>query len=210
MILSHENRFIFIHIHKAAGTSITRALLPHSADAVGGILRRLKKTPSAEKPPPTPLPPNITANELRQKMGAERFDTYFSFAFVRNPWDWTVSEYEYIRRSPDHAEHARVTGLASFADFVRWHCTEGRVLQESFVCDDDGRQLVDFVGRYERLRADFEHVCERIGIEATLPHLNSSPHRPYPDYYVPETRDLVARAFAADISRFAYQFDESP
>lgn len=210
MILSHEHRFIFIHVHKAAGTSITRALLPFSADAVGGILRRLKKKPSAAKPPPTPIPPNITASELIEKMGPDRFRSYFSFAFVRNPWDWTASEYEYIRRSPDHAAHEIVTKLGSFPAFVHWHCHERRILQESFVCDDEGKQLVDFIGRYERLEEDFRQVCTRIGIEAKLPHLNQSQRRPYPEYFDPETRELVARAYAADITRFGYRFDDTP
>ena len=30
MIISHSKKFIFIHIYKTAGTSISQALLPHA------------------------------------------------------------------------------------------------------------------------------------------------------------------------------------
>jgi len=42
-----------------------------------------------------PYHPHITASELISKIGKEDFDSYFSFAIVRNPWAWQVSQCEY-------------------------------------------------------------------------------------------------------------------
>ena len=68
--------------------------------------------------------------------------------------------------------------------------------------------IVDFVGRFEHLQRDFEHVCEVIGIEPPeLPHLKKSQRGPYQDYYTEETRSIIAQLFADDIQRFAYAFD---
>jgi hypothetical protein len=83
------------------------------------------------------------------------------------------------------------------------------VLQTDFVCSPSGELLVDYVGKYESLATDFRTICERIGIEPSLPHLNepSSAPRPYQEHYTPETVELVRRAFAPDIERFGYEFD---
>lgn len=64
----------------------------------------------------------------------------------------------------------------------------------------------DFVGRFERLNEDFQVVCERLGIQAQLPHVNASKHRHYTTYYDDYRRDLVAHHFKHDIERFGYRF----
>ncbi len=67
--------------------------------------------------------------------------------------------------------------------------------------------LVDFVGRFENLNADFETICARIGISASLPRINVSNVKPYQPYYNEETRELVRRTFDADIALFGYEFE---
>ena len=78
----------------------------------------------------------------------------------------------------------------------------------SMIVDEDGASIVDFVGRFENLQADFAAVCDRIGLHRTgLPHENRSDGRKaYRDYYSEETRDIVARYFKRDIERFGYEF----
>ena len=47
--------------------------------------------------------------------------------------------------------------------------------QSDFVCDADGRLLMDFVGRFETLQADFDAVCGSIGLPPTpIPHVNDN------------------------------------
>ena len=65
---------------------------------------------------------------------------------------------------------------------------------------------MDFVGRFENLEADFKTICDKVGITASLPHINKSDRRGYRDYYDPETRDITARLYAEDIERFGYTF----
>lgn len=51
--------------------------------------------------------------------------------------------------------------------FVRCQC--------DFICDSSGKQIVDFVGKYENLQEDFNYVCNQIGISPIkLPHINRS------------------------------------
>jgi hypothetical protein len=113
------------------------------------------------------------------------------------------------------------------------------VPQYDFLFDEQGRLLVDFVGRYESLQADFDTVCARLGIPPTpLPHENRSlAEKPrirtvkelttalrrwlwnlerrhtfphYTQYYDDESREFVAQLFRKDIETFEYSFGESP
>ena len=147
------------------------------------------------------------ASEIAADMGRDEFDSYFSFAIVRNPWDWQVSLYTYAIGNSDHYQHEKVKNFGSFDRYIRWRCERAVRHQRDFVCAADGEQLVDFVGRYENLQNDFNSICKRIGVAAKLPTLNVSKTKNYREYYDRETRELVGDAFAPDIELFGYEFD---
>jgi hypothetical protein len=67
--------------------------------------------------------------------------------------------------------------------------------------------LVDFVGHFETLDADFAQVCRRIGTTVRLPRLNSTVHADYRSYYSDRLAAEVGSYFAADAARFGYCFD---
>lgn len=192
MLLSLRHKFIFIHIYKAAGTSVTHALRPFAREP---LLRR-RSVPK--------LPDHITAEELRETIG-ELFDRCFKFAFVRNPWDWQVSLYHYMRQTRKHPQHLLVRGM-SFEDYIRWRVTEDKHLQKEFVTDAAGKTIVDFIGRFESLETDFAAICAKVGIAAALPHRNRSRHDDYRKYYDAATRELVAEHFRDDVELFGYSF----
>ena len=64
--------------------------------------------------------------------------------------------------------------------------------------------MADFIGRYERLDEDWEHLRRQFGFDA-LPHLNRSAHRDYRDAYDPEIARVAAHRFRQDIALFGYQ-----
>jgi hypothetical protein len=253
MLLSREHRFLFVHIYKTAGISVTTALMPYAAtprqltvertlnrvgltylnplvirrgssarDWVSNGLNNVFERMSFLDAHPQPVhDAHRTASDIAAQIGEEAFRSYFSFAFVRNPWDWQVSLYRFAQETVVNMRpllaHARGLGperriyaeLGSFDEYIRWRCADDVHLQKHWLFSSNGEQLVNYVGRYERLAADFSEVCTRIGISAELPRLNESPTkpRPYQDYYTPETIELVRRAFAADIEEFGYAFD---
>ena len=81
-------------------------------------------------------------------------------------------------------------------------------LQRFSLKDRDGNLLVDFVGRFESLGEDLAYICQRLGITASLPHINRSRHQDYRHYYDDRTANLVASHFREDIQRLGYIFDE--
>jgi hypothetical protein len=207
-LISHSKRFIFVHVPKAAGMSVTHALGRFDDYLIRKkIWRRLVR----------PLTPpslrqrvrrqfhvgHLTAQDIRAFV--PDFDGLFRFAFVRNPWDLHVSLYQYVRRTPVHPQHAFYKDK-TFEDYLSVQAAPAAGRQAHFLCDGSGALLVDFVGRFERLEDDFRSVCKKIGVEAELPHLNRSRRDTYRSYYTAATRELVARIDRRDIELFDYSF----
>lgn len=206
MLISHSKKFIFIHIYKNAGTSIANALMPHAAGRwqwlAGRMARKLNITGFGPKPYQT----HIKATELIDKMGREKYKSYFSFAVIRNPWDWQVSLYKYGLKEPTHFQRKLYKNFGSFENYIEWRVAEDVKFQKDFIFSEDGEQLVDFIGRFETIDTDFQKVCSRFGIVASLPKLNVSNTKPYRKYYNEKTIELVRQAFEPDISLFEYSF----
>jgi hypothetical protein len=207
MLISKNKHFIFIHIYKNAGTSISNALLPFTTTPLHRNFNKILKKVGVSIFDPQPYHAHIHAAELMRLIGRENFRSYFSFAFVRNPWDWQVSLYTYALKTPAHHQHEFTKKLGSFTAYLDWRCTEDIHFQKDFIYSPDGELLVNFVGRYEHLEADFREICIRIGISASLPHVNVSKEKPYQAYYTPGTIELVRKAFASDIETFGYDFE---
>lgn len=217
MLISHSHRFIFFHVAKTGGMSIRTALQKHCQEPERF---KIKRPPQEKGGQPNPfyevweaLLLHATAQDAQKELPKESFDSYYKFAFVRNPWDWQVSMYHFILSEPTHIKYQLVKEMGSFDAYLDWVVKTDRPypkgatrLQSTALTDGSGRLLVDFVGRYESLSQDFSQVCDRLQIDADLPHVNRSAHRDYRDYYDPRTRQLVADHFRADIDLFQYEF----
>src|SRR5690606_19997000 len=82
MILSHRYKFIFICNGKTGTSSIESVLLPYHEGhefevGVQGLFHKKHIPPTA----------------LKGILGERVWEEYFVFCFVRNPWDWFVSQY---------------------------------------------------------------------------------------------------------------------
>jgi hypothetical protein len=155
----------------------------------------------------------------------------FTFAFVRNPWDRLVSCYrDKIRGEVDGFTNFSVrAGVAicledfdaftpdmTFDDFVAAvasipdeNADAHFRSQSTFLTNEAGEIAIDFVGRYERLHADFNHVQRMVGLPPIeLPRLQAARNSArYADYYSPMTQRVVAQRFAEDIELFHYHFE---
>ena len=155
---------------------------------------------------------HVTCRKLVQALSAGQWENSFKFAFVRNPYTWMQSWYRYRQRDelkdPEHQFNDRYTGNMSFNEFVQvFHTREIMLKQSSFVTDLGGRLLVDFVGRYERLQADFDLVCERLGLPGrTLPRVNASGAASEVGERLDRASlDIINDYFAPDFELFGYE-----
>lgn len=211
MLISFQPTFLFIHIDKAAGTSIQRALQPFSAPRFDSRLRRrlvwlgkLNRIGGLYRA--VEFPEHVTANTVQNCLPPEMYSQLFKFAFVRNPWDRLVSRYSYLLRNENHPRHQFVKRMNGFENYVEWEIARG-MFQHKYVCDTDGKLIVDFIGYFERLQEDFAKVCAQLKVNVQLPQANSSSHKDYRTYFTPALRDLVAKHFQRDTELFGYDFD---
>jgi hypothetical protein len=155
---------------------------------------------------PMPYRKHIEAEELAEDMGRDLFDSYFSFAVVRNPWDWNVSLYKYLLADKNHVLHERTKSFKNFDEYIRNRYQKSYASQKKFIYSKNGEKLVDYVARFENLEQDFNEICSIIGIQAELPHINISNNKDYREYYTDETREMVQHSHKTDIDLFEYEF----
>jgi hypothetical protein len=206
-VISDAHRCIFVHIPKCGGSSIEAVLWPgvrtetelwmgfvdefHNKHQTGGLQ-------------------HLHAAQIRAEVGEQRFDTYFKFAFVRNPYDRIVSQFASMKERPDLRSFIGMDDDTSFAQYLGLIERKTHVQWEPqalFLDDRDGTELVDFIGRFENFEVDAQHVFARLGLgEGPVPHVLRGERGQYRDYYDQRTRAAVGRLYASDLERFGYRF----
>lgn len=189
-----ELPFIFVHIPKAAGMSITRSLYGRE---IG----------------------HRTIGYYKAYYGSRLLDKY-SFSFVRNPWDRLYSAYTFLLAggmSKYKSDVAMSLYLnEKYPDFQRFvMCGLNDNVIKSYIhfipqcvfLTIGGRIAVDFVGRFEDLESDFEKISDQIGRGGELLHENKTKRSStYKDVYSKEMIDRVERSYLADIKLLGYEF----
>ena len=159
----------------------------------------------------------------QKKVLSEVWDQYFTFGFVRNPWDWMISWYTYflkrqLRGAPicDWLQK----DLSSYEDFNafvrgRNEGNHGRWLPSCLsrnLVDETGEVVLDYVGKMENIQKDFDNICDIIGMKKRmLPNKdhwsrNVTDHEQYRKYYNEESKKIIAKRFEKTIDLFGYTF----
>ncbi len=215
MLISRKKNFIFIHIPKCGGTSVHNALRGY-AELYQRFFNNLYDRNLLEINIRTPFlniynfGGHCHAYQIEYVLGRDKFERFFSFSFVRNPWDREVSEYHYALRGP-HRRHREVKGLKDFDDFLNWRFTsdiKSCKTQRSYLVDINGKLLVDHVGKVHSMDHDFNEICKMLNIEATLERKNRSDHRRYVDYYKERTVKMVEEVYKEDVETFGFAFGD--
>lgn len=190
---------VFIHIPKAAGTTINEALY-------GRFMG------------------HVHAADI-ERWGSAKLRALPLFAVTRNPWDRLLSAYRFARRGGGmsgaagrmrHAWRYQVVECETFERFVRDWLAPRQLskqdvifqLQTPFVCNRAGEIMVDHLGRLEDLGPTLEFVRERSGIAIDPGWSNRSGSAvDYRSFYTPELVDLVGSIYGEDVARFDYSFE---
>lgn len=195
-MIIHEHKAIFVHIPKTAGTSIECLFGINVSDDITLNQNTFTGWDGYKQM-------YIQHCSIQQILDWSMMDlsNYFSFTFVRNPWDRIVSDYLFFKIRSD----------MSLKEFI---VKEGvsdptHVLpQMYFIKKRNGEIGLDFIGRFENLQCDFNTVCDKIGIERqTLPHMLKKQRKHYSFYYDDETVELIAKKYKEDIEYFGYEFE---
>ena len=222
-MFSHKYKSIFVHIPKAAGTSIEKKL-EHFEEPTRGVQdhRTIREVEPLGLDYFTNLyrEDNLFLLMRRMKNGLlkeektptiEQYNTYFKFTFVRNPWSRAVSWYKNVIRDDIHRHSHNIKKDCTFEEFFKVHLDNTWALRSQlfWLRNYCGNLPLDFIGRFERLDEDFAKVCERLEIpDGNLPKLIMSESKPYTDYYNNELVDIIAKKYKDEISYFGFQYGE--
>lgn len=165
---------------------------------------------------------DYSVHELQWKRSyqlGQRFDNYFIFSFVRNPYERLVSAYV-SKCIVDPEKH----GQFHFGDYVLGFLFRPNQSFESFVDTvvripdllsdrhfksqygtifNRRTNRIDYIGRVENLRVDFEPIHKRY-MTAHLPNLNASGKKDWRTYYNTRIARKVYRRYRKDFVRFGY------
>lgn len=183
------HHFIFIHINKTGGTSITKvAEIPYIR--------------------------HLIAKEIIHLVGIDKWEKAYKFTVVRNPWDKVVSQYKYRVQTNQHKMKDRPI---SFDKWV--NCAYGKTKDlfyydsprmfaphSDWLKGFDGNININKILKFESLTEDFRMIAKELGIKKKLPHLKRTTKDNYRKYYNDKTAQVIADCFEEDIERFKYQF----
>ncbi|EAL3606222.1 alpha-2,3-sialyltransferase [Campylobacter coli] len=191
---------IFIHVPKVAGSSIERVIYQTDRWLVG----------------------HRKANDYMM-FNKDRFESYFSFGFVRNPYDRVVSAYHYLRNGggtlgDEKWAKKNIYKYNSFKEFVldlKNIEIQNKILnwmhfipQYKFLCDNESNILVNFTGKFENLEEDFKKILKILNRKDQLMHINKSNHVDYKNYYNDVMYKIVREIYRDDFEIFDYDLED--
>lgn len=192
-MICRKEKYIFIHIPKTAGSSIEKALVTPDCELLSN--QREKGL----------VLNHLTINEAIKNnfISLEELKSFFVFAFVRNPWDRIVSDIFYLNFLPEFKHK-------TFPEKVRIYCemdNYGNHIVPQVDFFKDYWQYVDFIGKFENLQQDFDHICTILKkSQINLLHNNKTRHPPYFKLLTPELIDLIRIKYQQDILKFNYKY----
>ena len=215
MILNHQHRFLFIHVPKTAGTTVTRTLSPLTTfrdielggtkygEALQGLFASrfdLRK--------------HSTGAQIKAKCPGHVWRQFFVFAFVRNPYARAYSVYRFLQRWRD-GSHFEIVSEQSFEDFLRSDAVLSGEIEiakpQAHWLTKDGERLpgINFIGRVEDFAEDFGFVLSvihRARMEWTDGRRDNGSADPgeWRDHMSGSARRLIEHFYASDFELWEY------
>jgi|TARA_B110000014_G_scaffold216963_1_gene171305 hypothetical protein len=190
----NKKKIIFIHIPKTAGISLMKSIF-------GDVT----------------LESHRSVSFYKQVFG-NRYSDFFTFTIVRNPWDRLYSAYKFLQKGGIniHDKNAFDIHLSIYKDFedfvlnglnkkIMWEITH-LIPQYEFVCDENGKIIVDYVGKFENLNKSLDDIKKILKSDFELEHHNKTNKKDYKDIYTTEMIEKVHQIYQKDIDIFEYSF----
>jgi hypothetical protein len=199
-MISDELKCIQIHIPKTAGVSIRKSLFDKDPD------KHMHWYPDHPK-------------------YKKKWNKYFTFTFVRNPWDRIVSCYEFCFKRKNHPIYKEISKqYDNFQEFLLEIDKEKLIETQRFQPQMNwvksrrtGKFFgIDYIGKFETLKESYKEICNHLNIdplERPLDFLNvteSRNLRSYEDYYKNNSKliNIVKDMYKEDIEYFDYKYGE--
>lgn len=201
-MISESKKFIFIHIPKTGGNSITTALKQYTDDGLkfvrfdgevyNGISVYNSKNRIVKK-----------HSLLSEYEDYYDLDGYFIFTVIRNPFDRMLSWYFYEKKEWDRDNFNRF--LLSIDPKKDYRFSS----QKKYVLRKDGTDGIDHRIHFDNLQEGFDEICVIKDIPCSkLLHVNKSRNSEvdYHDFYDDFSVDMVTQLYGDDLDYFRYKY----
>lgn len=217
-IINNLHGFIFIHVPKAAGTTVTNSLSRYTTYKdleIGGTHFGEQIQPAYKKR--FGISKHSPASDIRKVIGKEAWSSMFTFSIVRNPYDRAISTYKFLKKWEGTPEALQKT-LNKFNDINDYICSD--IWEESDGPDcifrpqtfwltdvaDREKVMVDFVGRVESLNQDLSYIMSKIEGKEILPKQSPKLNQSLGDYKLNDVSiEKINITYARDFKFWGYE-----
>ena len=210
-LVNHKHRWIFFHLYKCGGNSLRRVLneIFPTCEEIHGVHS-------------LPCDMKYFFDKTYEK---GRFESYYKFTLVRNPFDFLVSNWFYAKRHPNHFWHEVVMrdnmDMEMFIHLyfrtlanhknpnVRPMGSNKVVTLLQYAQDLNGDLLIDFIGKLEQMDKSQKNIFTKLKQPSQIiPSINISPdkEKDYRKYYNKNSQELAQRLFKEDLEYFNYKY----
>lgn len=196
-MVSTDLKCVFIHIPKCAGSSINQDLKLQSIGFSG-------HSPAS--------------------CHFDYLGDYFSFTFIRNPYDRVASAYKYFQKlTRGHRWYKRNSIIADAAAKMNFNEFVNHIVDfQKLMIREEGSfesgihfqpfnyfldEEIDYVGRFEDIQKDYSYIRSRLNLPIKiLRKTNSTNNNDYKKIYSGDTERIVYNIYNQDIKKYKYQF----
>lgn len=203
MPINRKNKVIFIHIPKTGGYSIYKIFdmkPPFEGENEG-------------------MGHQTSANH--KSKFKRKWDGYFKFAFVRNPWERFISAYMYHRKLYDKNVNAQIGARKLCNTYPDVNKLIDAMRKDESICKsiinnthfrEQWKWLtepVDFIGSVENFTEDIHKILDKLGIEPypEIPQENTTKHGGAEILSI-KNRKFLTQLYSKDIKLFKLSYPQ--
>ena len=191
MIISHNLKIIFIHVHRTGGSSLINLL----KSQLGNHFEILSQHGNAR---------------TSEAYLLEKHKDYYIFGFTRNPWDRILSWYSLIHKND---QKSLALEKKRFERFIELDYASDFTTQQfhyntlDYFSNKKGALKVDEIFRYENFENEIGKLMGKLNLSKTeISKINNTTPKIFQDFYTQNSKDLIAEKCRKDIEYFNYIF----
>lgn len=218
--VNHDLKALYIHIHKTGGTTIAMNLKKYYGFETYYLRRpdhekfcfdkKKKKYINYENRVHGIINYFKTSSFINRKMNMnqEKWDTYYKFCFIRDPYDRIISAWNHVNRfNIPFKNFLNLKNTCNDVEYMHMFMPQHRS-----IINEKARKYINYIGYFENFNNDFDNILKNIGIKE-IKHdeeskLNVRNHRKFYEYYDQEALDKVNILMKEDFDNLNYNMIE--
>jgi hypothetical protein len=144
-------------------------------------------------------------------MNEDKWNEYYKFTFIRNPYDKIVSAYKFINKHTDNKYKSFLEFLQNKDNCDNWEYSHAYITQYQNLLDLNGNMKINHIGNFNDINTELVYILNKIGVDK-IKHLSllendvklneSLISTPFYEYYDQEILNIVNDLFKEDFENF--------